>query len=316
MKKIKKILGVLCAITLTFSPWAPYTLATTTKNHFRRPRSRRVPTKILYDKDLPPLNVRMLKKYARRKETIDRMVAILKGQLKRNYDILILDGGTYGDTARADGFECHHLISSHFCRKHPSVLHRSKAPAVLIPKEIHDLTGSHPNSGQMLSYLEKEERIFNTHISIFGPVLGRKLGLEAILILGLNDLIESFRTYYRSGKKLVPGEILTLPEVKAAVSCISDDINPESLRSPPKPQKRQSTTTLRTLRTLRKASYLQKKDSSASRRHSEITQRDLTTRKKEKTKEEHQFLWLDFSYPMQRIAKWITEDLPPKRIKS
>lgn len=307
MKKIKKILGVLCAITLTFSPWAPYTLATTTKNHFRRPRSRRVPTKILYDKDLPPLNVRMLKKYARRKERIDRMVAILKGQLKRNYDILILDGGTYGDTARADGFECHHLISSHFCRKHPSVLHRSKAPAVLIPKEIHNLTGSHPNSGQMLSYLEKEERIFDTHISIFGPVLGRKLGLEAILILGLNDLIESFRTYYRSGKKLVPGEILTLTEVKAAVSCISDDINPESLRSPPKPQKRKSATPLR------ETSYLH---SSASRRHSEITQRDLTTRKKEKTKEENQFLWRDFSYPMQCIVKWSAEDLPPKRIKS
>lgn len=310
MKKIKKILGVLCAITLTFSPWAPYTLATTTKNHFRSPRSRRVPTIILYDKDLPPLNVRMLQKYARRKERIDRMVAILKGQLKRNYDILILDGGTYGDTARADGFECHHLISSHFCRKHPSVLHRSKAPAVLIPKEIHNLTGSHPNSGQMLSYLEKEERIFNAHISIFGPVLGRKLGLEAILILGLNDLIESFRTYYRSGKKLVSGEILTSTEVKAAVSCISDDIRTESLRSPPKPQKRKSATTLR------ETSCLQKKDSSASRRHSEITQRDLTTRKKEKTKEEHQFLWRDFSYPMQRIAKWITEDLPPKRIKS
>lgn len=310
MKKIKKILGVLCAITLTFSPWAPYTLATTTKNHFRRPHSRRVSTEILYDKHLPPLNVRMLKKYARRKETIDRMVAILKGQLKRNYDILILDGGTYGDTARADGFECHHLISSHFCRKHPSVLHRSKAPAVLIPKEIHDLTGSHPNSGQMLSYLEKEERIFNTHISIFGPVLGRKLGLEAILILGLNDLIESFRTYYRSGKKLVPGEILTLTEVKAAVLCISDDINPESLRSPPKHQKRQSATPLREI------SYLQEKDSSASRRHSGITQRDLTTRKKEKTKEEHQFLWRDFSYPMQCIVKWIAEDLPPKRIKS
>lgn len=310
MKKIKKILGVLCAITLTFSPWAPYTLATTTKNHFRSPRSRRVPTKILYDKDLPPLNVRMLKKYARRKETIDRMVAILKGQLKRNYDILILDGGTYGDTARADGFECHHLISSHFCSKHPSVLRRSKAPAVLIPKEIHNLTGSHPNSGQMLSYLEKEERIFDTHISIFGPVLGRKLGLEAILILGLNDLIESFRTYYRSGKKLVPGEILTLTEVKAAVSCISDDIIPESLRSPPKPQKRQSATPLRTLR---ETSYLH---SSASRRHSVITQRDLTTRKKEKTKEEHQFLWRDFSYPMQCIVKWSAEDLPPKRIKS
>ncbi len=310
MKKIKKILGVLCAITLTFSPWAPYTLATTTKNHFRRPRSRRVPTKILYDKDLPPLNVRMLKKYARRKETIDRMVAILKGQLKRNYDILILDGGTYGDTARADGFECHHLISSHFCRKHPSVLRRSKAPAVLIPKEIHDLTGSHPNSGQMLSYLEKEERIFDTHISIFGPVLGRKLGLEAILILGLNDLIESFRTYYRSGKKLVSGEILTLTEVKAAVSCISDDIRAESLRSPPKPQKRKSATTLR------ETSCLQEKDSSASRRHSEITQRDLTTREKEKTKEENQFLWRDFSYPMQCIVKWSAEDLPPKRIKS
>lgn len=310
MKKIKKILGVLCAITLTFSPWAPYTLATTTKNHFRRPRSRRVPTKILYDKDLPPLNVRMLKKYARRKETIDRMVAILKGQLKRNYDILILDGGTYGDTARADGFECHHLISSHFCRKHPSVLRRSKAPAVLIPKEIHDLTGSHPNSGQMLSYLEKEERIFDTHISIFGPVLGRKLGLEAILILGLNDLIESFRTYYRSSKKLVSGEILTLTEVKAAVSCISDDIRAESLRSPPKPQKRKSATTLR------ETSCLQEKDSSASRRHSEITQRDLTTREKEKTKEENQFLWRDFSYPMQCIVKWSAEDLPPKRIKS
>lgn len=310
MKKIKKILGVLCAITLTFSPWAPYTLATTTKNHFRSPRSRRVPTIILYDKDLPPLNVRMLQKYARRKERIDRMVAILKGQLKRNYDILILDGGTYGDTARADGFECHHLISSHFCRKHPSVLHRSKAPAVLIPKEIHNLTGSHPNSGQMLSYLEKEERIFDTHISIFGPVLGRKLGLEAILILGLNDLIESFRTYYRSGKKLVPGEILTLTEVKAAVLCISDDIETESLRSPPKPQKRQSATPLR------ETSYLQEKDSSASRRHSEITQRDLTTRKKEKTKEENQFLWRGFSYPMQCIVKWIAEDLPPKRIKS
>lgn len=307
MKKIKKILGVLCAITLTFSPWAPYTLATTTKNHFRRPRSRRVATKISYDKDLPPLNIRMLQKYARRKETIDRMVAILKGQLKRNYDILILDGGTYGDTARADGFECHHLISSHFCRKHPSVLHRSKAPAVLIPKEIHDLTGSHPNSGQMLSYLEKEERIFNVHISIFGPVLGRKLGLEAILILGLNDLIESFRTYYRSGKKLVSDEILTSTEVKAAVSCISDDISAESLRSPPKPQKRKSATTLRETSCLH---------SSASRRHSEITQHDLTTRKKEKTKEENQFLWRDFSYPMQRIAKWITEDLPPKRIKS
>lgn len=310
MKKIKKILGVLCAITLTFSPWAPYTLATTTKNHFRRPHSRRVPTKISYDKHLPPLNVRMLQKYASRKERIDRMVAILKGQLKRNYGILILDGGTYGDTARADGFECHHLISSHFCRKHPSVLRRSKAPAVLIPKEIHDLTGSHPNSGQMLSYLKKEERIFDTHISIFGPVLGRKLGLEAILILGLNDLIESFRTYYRSGKKLVSGEILTLTEVKAAVSCISDDIRTESLRSPPKPQKRKSATTLR------ETSYLQEKDSSASRRHSEITQRDLTTWKKEKTKEENQFLWRDFSYPMQCIVKWIAEDLPPKRIKS
>lgn len=310
MKKIKKILGVLCAITLTFSPWAPYTLAITTKNHFRRPRSRRVPTKILYDEYSPPLNVRMLQKYASRKETIDRMVAILKGQLKRNYDILILDGGTYGDTARADGFECHHLISSHFCRKHPSVLHRSKAPAVLIPKEIHDLTGSHPNSGQMLSYLKKEEKIFNAHISIFGPVLGRKLGLEAILILGLNDLIESFRTYYRSDKKLVSGEILTLTEVKAAVSCISDDIRTESLRSPPKPQKRKSATTLR------ETSYLQEKDSSASRRHSEITQRDLTTWKKEKTKEENQFLWRDFSYPMQCIVKWIAEDLPHKRIKS
>lgn len=310
MKKIKKILGVLCAITLTFSPWAPYTLATTTKNHFRRPRSRRVPTKILYDKYLPPLNVRMLQKYASRKETIDRMVAILKGQLKRNYDILILDGGTYGDTARADGFECHHLISSHFCRKHPSVLRRSKAPAILIPKEIHDLTGSHPNSGQMLSYLEKEERIFDAHISIFGPVLGRKLGLEAILILGLNDLIESFRTYHRSGKKLVSGEILTLTEVKAAVSCISDDIRTESLRSPPKPQKRKSATTLR------ETSYLQKKDSSASRRHSEITQRDLTTWKKEKTKEENRSLWRDFSYPMQCIVKWSAEDLPPKRFKS
>lgn len=310
MKKIKKILGVLCAITLTFSPWAPYTLATTTKNHFRRPRSRRVPTKILYDEYLPPLNVRMLQKYASRKKTIDRMVAILKGQLKSNYGILILDGGTYGDTARADGFECHHLISSHFCSKHPSVLRRSKAPAVLIPKEIHDLTGSHPNSGQMLSYLKREEKIFNAHISIFGPVLGRKLGLEAILIFGLNDLIESFRTYYRSGKKLVSGEILTLTEVKAAVSCISDDIRTESLRSPPKPQKRKSATTLR------ETSYLQEKDSSASRRHSEITQRDLTTRKKEKTKEEHQFLWRDFSYPMQYIVKWSAEDLPPKRIKS
>ena len=76
-----------------------------------------------------------------------------------DYNVNLLDGGLYGNIARSDGYKCHHFISSHFCKHHKYCISQYTSPAVLLPKESHELTSSHPKLGLMRRYL-KWGRIF------------------------------------------------------------------------------------------------------------------------------------------------------------
>lgn len=160
--------------------------------------------------------------------TAEEKIKFLREYILYHFDLRILDGGTYDDTARADGFECHHLISSSYCAHHPDKISKNKAPAVLIPKEIHDLTGSNPRSGRSPQYLAIEECLCEAH------------GIEEGIIFGLVDLIETLKYYYTEVKPISSSDVIALPQVQTAISVAPCDIDPAILKSPEKPKKRQS----------------------------------------------------------------------------
>lgn len=133
----------------------------------------------------------------------------LRKRLSKNYNTPILDGGSYGSTARTDGYECHHLISSHFCRHHKYCISRYRSPAVLIPKGLHELTGSHPKSGFMRCYFRWEKRFY------------KEWGLHGVIALGIIDLIRSIKKYEATiapFKKAIPSyEISKVSPAKDAL---------------------------------------------------------------------------------------------------
>lgn len=248
MEKIRKLLSFFCAITLLLPLLGSFVSANPSfkkisANHDRKKASvgrghKRIIVKLSQPNRSPSppawapsfsptsdISVRVWKRTATEK------IEALKKYILYHFDLRILDGGTYDDTARADGFECHHLISSSYCSKHPDKISRDKAPAVLIPKELHDLTGSNPRSGRSAQYLAIEEHLCETY------------GIEAGIIFGLVDLIDTLKYYYREVRIISSLDVATLPQVKAAILTAPCDINPAVLKSPAKPKKRRSIAT-------------------------------------------------------------------------
>ncbi len=93
----------------------------------------------------------------------------------------IITGGKYLSVPHTNGYESHHLISAAFCRKYPGIIEAKNAPAVLILKQLHFLTGSY--GGKSEAYLKKEEEAYKNG------------GIEAVLKLGVNDLYSAIESY-------------------------------------------------------------------------------------------------------------------------
>ncbi len=165
MKKIKKYLSVFLAeIIFTLPAAQPNASANGDRVQALVPKSSVV--------------VRL-----RKNKKIQEKINRLSRHLNKNYNVSILDGGSYGNTSRSDGYECHHLISSHFCKRHRYLISRYRSPAVLIPKAVHKLTGSHPRSGRMRYYFKLEKRFY------------KEWGLHGVVALGIMDLIYAFKRY-------------------------------------------------------------------------------------------------------------------------
>lgn len=166
------------------------------------------------------------------KNLVERIKEINR-HLTKGYTVEILDGGSYYNTLRANEFECHHLVSSHFCKNHPDVLSRSRAPSVVIPKELHRLTGSHPCSGFMDDYLKREEEVF-----------AKRNSIHDVVKLGMRDLIRAIKLYYRlksAGQIYVKSrEVVLQTPVKRAfeqvqiLSPLKPPLKPEKFFSPTK----------------------------------------------------------------------------------
>ncbi len=92
----------------------------------------------------------------------------------------ILDGGSYSLTSRANGYDCHHLFSKHFCKKHPEIVTKYGAPSVLIPTSVYKNTGSYGNSKSAQHYRRLEEQAF------------QQGGLHEVMKLAIFDLINAF----------------------------------------------------------------------------------------------------------------------------
>lgn len=168
MKKFKKFFGIACLSLIVTLPFGAKCCAT---------GSKRVPVTLASTKQ----TVRLLNN-----KKLGQKIEEINTHLNKKYNVEIIDGGSYYNTARADGYEVHHLISAHFCRNHPDVLSISRSPAVLIPKKVHRLTGSHIGSGytNMIHYLSKEEKNYQKYQSI-----------HALTALGIRDLILAFKKY-------------------------------------------------------------------------------------------------------------------------
>lgn len=210
MKKIKKIFSVFFASILCILPYN------------ERCSARRL--EVLLSEN--QRSIRLLDT-----KTLDQKIEEIKRHIGKGYTVEILDGGSYYNTARANGYECHHLVSSHFCGNHPNVLSRSQAPAVLIPKELHQLTGSHPCSGFMNDYLKREEEVF-----------ARRNSIHDVAKLGMEDLIRAVKLYYReksTGKiDIRSADVATQTPVKRAfeqvqiLSPLKSPLTPSKFFSP------------------------------------------------------------------------------------
>ena len=104
-----------------------------------------------------------------------------------NGEAIILDCGVYGNVfhnGKDRQYESHHLISNNFCNHHnqnyDDLITKDEAPSVLIPKVVHEKTGSYKKKDGD-TYFIKEEECF------------AKDGMKGVLEYGINDLKRAFK---------------------------------------------------------------------------------------------------------------------------
>ena len=104
-----------------------------------------------------------------------------------NGEAIILDCGVYGNVfhnGKDRQYESHHLISNNFCnhhnQNHDDLITKDEAPSVLIPKYVHEKTGSYKKKDGD-PYFIKEEECF------------AEGGIKGVLEYGINDLKRAFK---------------------------------------------------------------------------------------------------------------------------
>lgn len=122
-------------------------------------------------------------------ETKDPTEGIFKG-----YPPILVDGryctlpksSTKSKTTDLESiYEVHHLISQSLCKDQR--INVNNIPSIMLRKDLHEMTGSHPNSKKM-GYLDKEKTAFTETV---GTTTNK---LEKCLELGINDLIEILKS--------------------------------------------------------------------------------------------------------------------------
>lgn len=133
---------------------------------------------------------------------------------------------TINPSAQKNVWEVHHLISAHFCRNHRDIISVHNAPAVLIPKELHKLTGSYGSFCKSKLYRDKEERVFKKYRSI-----------QEVFEFGLKDLKKAMKELGYSDKEIT--EYFNRTPIKR-VQDIIRDVQDYSSTCPPTPLKSKS----------------------------------------------------------------------------
>lgn len=170
-------------------------------------------------------STRQLKNISEASRVLSRMIRgdkILSGGIYSQVPHLV----TINPSAQKNVCEVHHLISAHFCRNHRDIISVHNAPAVLIPKELHRLTGSYGSFCKSKLYRDKEERVFKKHRSI-----------QEVFEFGLKDLEKAMKKLGCSDKEIT--EYFNRTPIKR-VQDIIRDIQDYSSTCPPTPLKSKS----------------------------------------------------------------------------
>lgn len=170
-------------------------------------------------------STRQLKNISEASRVLSRMIQgdkILSGGMYNQVPHLV----TINPSAQKNVWEVHHLISTHFCKNHRDIISVHNAPAVLIPKELHRLTGSYGSFYKSKLYRDKEERVFKKHRSI-----------QEVFKFGLKDLKKAMKESGCSDKEIT--EYFNRTPIKR-VQDITRDIQDCSSTCPPTPLKSNS----------------------------------------------------------------------------
>lgn len=170
-------------------------------------------------------STRQLKNISEASRILSRMIQgdkILSGGMYSQVPHLV----TINPSAQKNVWEVHHLVSAHFCRNHRDIISVHNAPAVLIPKELHRLTGSYGSSWKSKLYRDKEERVFKKNRSI-----------QEVFEFGLKDLEKAMKKLGFSDKEII--EYFNKTPIKC-VQNVTRGIQDYSSTCPPTPLKSNS----------------------------------------------------------------------------